>query len=180
MDLDQLWPALLTGTVIGAAVTGLFTLLKPFVDYGVAKLTRRLDTADERRKVVEDVVFQLRKLRVAHHNDVRNVESFPYDLVLQASDSALLIHDQDFARYLSLDIENTAGFRTLADYNAQHGDYDGDPAFAARASRWQHIKTLVSRASRYAVTGKWEKDWMRQAQALQAEMDQADRVMFPE
>lgn len=31
-DLDQLWPALLTGTVIGAAVTGLFSLLKPFVD----------------------------------------------------------------------------------------------------------------------------------------------------
>lgn len=135
---------------------------------------------DERRKVVEDVVLQLRKLRVAHHNDVRRIESFPYDLVLQASDSALLIHDQDFAKYLSLDIENTAGFRTLADYNAQHGDHDGDPALAARASRWQHLKTLVSRASKYAVTGKWDKDWMKKAQALQAEMDQADRVMFPE
>lgn len=178
MTWDQLLAAVLTGTVIGAGVTGIFTLLKPLIDYWVSTWTRRQDAATQRRKVVESVVEQLRKLRVAHHRDIRGEGSFPYDLVLEASDSALLIHDQDFARYLSLDIENTAGFRTLADWNFQFGDLDDDPATAARAARWDHLKTLVSRASQFAVTGKWDKKWMEQAQALEKDMVQADAALY--
>ncbi len=178
MTWDQLLAAVLTGTVIGAGVTGIFTLLKPLIDYWVSTWTRRQDTAAQRRKVVETVVERLRKQRIAHQKDVRGDASFPYDLVLETSDSALLIHDQDFARYLSLDIENAAGFRTLADWSLQSGDLDDDAATAARAARWDHLKTLVARASQFAVTGKWDKKWMVQAEALEKDIAQADAALY--
>lgn len=173
MTWEAFWPAVLTGTVVAAVVTGLFTLFKPVVDYWVSTWTWRRDTAVERRKVVEGVVTQLRKLRIAHQREPRSgVDDF-YELVLEASDSALLIDDQDFAKYLSLDIENTTGFRTLADYEFEHGNLDDDPAASARAARWDHLKTLVERASRFAVTGTWDKEWQAQAERLKKDMDVA-------
>lgn len=81
----------------------------------------------------------------------------PYNLVLQASDSVLLIADQAYAEHLAQDIENTSGFSALYDWTLDTGDFDGAPNEGAYAAHWEHLKKLVSRASAFAVTGKWDK-----------------------
>lgn len=172
--MDDLWaaliPALITGTVIGALVTGFISLLKPWIDYWVTRATRRLDQKHERRVVVESVVERLRKLRVEHQAATRAGGSLSYDLILEASDLALLIHDQEFAKYLSVDIENIAGFGTLYEGQAELGNFEGDTSAGAQEARWNHLKQLVARASSYAVTGKWEKEWATEADKLAGDM----------
>ncbi|OZD43719.1 hypothetical protein CH252_24555 [Rhodococcus sp. 06-1477-1B] len=177
---QQILTAVLSGTAIGALVTGLFSVAKPIIDYWMAILTRRWNQKLSRRAVVEGVVDQLRKVRVALYESSREGDSLSYGLVLQAADSALLIDDQEFAKYLSMDIENTSGFRVLYDHKLDLGEYDGDPAEGARAARWQHLKQLVERASAFAVTGKWEKSWASEARTLEAEMIAADKAQHPE
>lgn len=94
-------------------------------------------------------------------------------MILEASDSALLIHDQQFARYLSDDIANVDGFYWLHRYLADNGDFTGDPSETSRIARMDHLKTLVDRASAYAVTGEWDKEWAGEAAKLREEMDEA-------
>lgn len=174
--MEDFWGALVTGTVIGAGVTGLFTLLKPLVDYGISVLTRRWTQKAERRAVVEGVVGRLRKLRLDHTQANREGRSISYELVLEAADTALLIHDRAFAKYLSLDIENTQGFSVLSSWYEQEGE--GDPTVsaseAAHTARWDHLRQLVARASEFAVTGKWDKSWLSEAETLSKQMNEAD------
>lgn len=174
--MDPILTAVLSGTVIGAIVTGLFSLAKPWIDFWVAALTRRWSQKLERRAVVEGVVEQLRKLRVMHQLP-ENRHGVPYELVLQASDSALLIDDQEFGKYLSQDIENTAGFSWLFDWKANNEKFDGEPNEAAREARWNHLKKLVARASAFAVTGKWEKAWASEAATLSQQMYAASEAI---
>lgn len=181
MNLDLLWPALLTGTVIGAIVTGLFSLAKPWIDYWVSNLSRRVDKKEQRKVVVEGVAERLRKLRIEHQLASRESRSMDFGMVLEASDSALLIHDRGFAKYLALDIENVQGFDHLNDWYEQNSAETpkGGARAAARDQRYEHLKRLVTRASEYAVTGKWEKTWMEEAEKLAAEMKRADDELYP-
>jgi len=178
--MDAVWRALLTGTVIGAAITGLFTLLKPLVDHGVSVLQRRSKQRDERRAVVEGVVDRPCKLRIDHAQAVRENRPISYDLVLEAADSALLINDRGFAKYLARDIENTSGYEALSQWYEREGYGDGTKAAfeAARELRWEHLKTLVERASEFAVTGKWDKNWGLAAQDLAKSMDEAEAAIY--
>lgn len=138
--------AVLSGTVIGAVVTGAFSLAKPLIDYWIAILARRWNQKLSRRAVVEGVVEQLRKVRIDHQKAARGTNGIDWDQVLEAADAALLIDDQDFAKYLSKDIENTTGFWVLYDHKVDVGEYNGDAAEGARTARWKHLKQLVERA----------------------------------
>lgn len=177
--MDSLVSALLTGTVLGAAVTGAITLVKPLIDYWVNSLNRRSTQKAERRALVEGVVERLRKLRVDHWQANHENRGISYDLVLEAADSALLIHDRGFAKYLSRDIENASGFGVLYRWHDENGEIEGyrTTAEAARAARWDHLKLLVSRASEFAVTGKWDKAWAREAEALETQIATADAAL---
>jgi hypothetical protein len=173
--MDLLLPALLTGTVVGAAVTGIMSLLKPVVDFWLAGLLKRQQDKAERRKLVEGVVDRLRTLRVDNVAAGREGRSPEYDLVLGAADEALLIHDRAFADYLSRDIENVSGFDALCRWEEDHGDGNGEMTAgeAARSARFDHLKELVKRTSEFAVTGKWEKEWAQQAVDLEQRMNKA-------
>ena len=177
--MDQFLPALLTGAAIGAVITGAITLLKPLVDYWISLLGRRWTVKTERRAVVEGVVDGLRRVRLDHLQAGRERRTTSNDLLLEAADSALLIHDRAFAKYLSLDIENTNGFSILARWKEQNGDLDGTMTASetARSDRWNHLKMLVERASDFAVTGKWDRAWATQAENLRAEIEAADTAM---
>ncbi|MCY1718608.1 hypothetical protein OVA26_16850, partial [Microbacterium sp. SL62] len=118
--MDSLLAAVLTGTAIGAVVTGLFSLAKPWIDFWVARATRRWTEKEARKIVVEEVVERLRKLRVENYRASRDSKVLSYEMILEASDSALLIHDQQFARYLSDDIANVDGFYWLHRYLADN------------------------------------------------------------
>ncbi|WP_311245381.1 MULTISPECIES: hypothetical protein [unclassified Microbacterium] len=174
--MEQLLPALLTGTVIGAVVTGAITLLKPVLDYWISLLQRRYNRRAEQTAVVEGVVERLRKLRVDHVEANREGRAISYPLVLEAADTALLIHNREFAKYLSLDIENTSGYSVLYEWHAELGEIDDNTtaSSAAREARWDHLKMLVERASEFAVTGKWEKKWAAEAIKLSEQMAIAD------
>jgi hypothetical protein len=74
------------------------------------------------------------QLRLAHQNDVRDIAKFPDELVLEASDSAVQIHEQEFAKYLALDIENT-GVCLLYEECLADVPFDRDPRAAAPAAR---------------------------------------------
>lgn len=179
--MEEALIAVLSGTAIGAAVTGLFSLAKPWIDYKITRATKRDSTEEARQAVVEGVVDRLRKLRLENTRAAVKGTGLPWEQVLEASDAALLIHDQGFAKYLSMDIQNVTGFDYLYDSWAEDSaDYKGNPSDDARAARWNHLKTLVERASAYAVTGKWEKEWAEGATKLKDDMDEAaDKVHNP-
>lgn len=107
---------------MGAVDRAAFGVAKPIIDYWMAILTRRWSQKLLRRAVVEGAVDQLRKVRVALYESSREGDSPSYGLVLQAADSALLIEDQEFAKYLSRDIETTSGFRVLYDHKLDLGE----------------------------------------------------------
>ncbi len=172
--MNELLAAVLSGTALGAGVTGLFSLAKPWIDLKVSRAAKRDTQEEARHAVVAGVVDELRKLRVENARASVERTGLPYLQVLEAADAALLIHDQGFAKYLSTDIENVAGYGYLHDWWAEDSvDFEGDPSETARAARWDHLKKLVERASAYSVTGKWDGKWAEEASKLKKEMDEA-------